>query len=67
MWKIRKLNLYKIILRQFLTFTLRVKNNTIPSTLQVKFPLRQYNYPTGFSKNKFKEPKLNLRITQSAM
>ena len=67
MWKIRKLNLYKIILRQFLTFTLRVKNNTIPSTLQVKFTLRQYNYPTDFIKNKYKEPKLNLRITQSAM
>ena len=67
MGKIRKLNLYKVILQQVLTFTLRVKNDTIPSDLQEKFPLRQNNYPTDFSKNNYKEPKLNLRMTQFAM
>lgn len=39
----------------------RVKNNSIPLALQEKFPFIQYNYPTNFSKNNFKEPKLNLR------
>ena len=49
-----------------LTFTFRVKN-TIPSALQEKFPLRQHNYLTGVSKNNYKKPKLNLRITQFAI
>ena len=63
MGKIRKFNLYKIILQQVLTFTLRVKNDTIPSAFQEKFPLRQHNYyPTDFSKNSYKEAKLNLKI-----
>ena len=67
MGKIRKLYLYKIILQQVLTFMLRVKNNIISSALQEKFPLTQYNYSTEFSKNNYKKPQLNLRITQSTV
>ena len=44
----------------------RVKKS-IPSTLQEKFPLIQYIYPTKFSKNNLKESKLNLMITKFAM
>ena len=48
-------------------FKLRIKSNTIPSALQEKFPLLQRNYPTNFSKNNYKDPKLNLRTTKFAI
>ena len=45
-----------------------VKNNTISLPLQEKFSLIQHNnYPTNFSKNNQKEPKLNLMITKFAI
>ena len=46
---------------------LRVKNNTIPSDLQEKFPLIQHNYPINLSKSNFQKPKLNLMITKFAI
>ena len=42
----------------------QVKNNTITSALKKRFQLMQHNYPTNFSKNNFKQPKLNLKITK---
>ena len=45
----------------------RVKNNTIPSALDEKFQLIQHNYRTNFSKNNYKESKLNLMITKFAI
>ena len=66
MGKIGILNLYKINI-QILNFMFQVKNNTMPSALLEKFPLTQDNYPTNFSKNNFKEPKLNLSITKFAI
>ena len=45
----------------------QVKNNVIPSALQEKFPSIQHNYPTHFSQNNYKEPKLNLRTMKLAM
>ena len=42
----------------------QVKNNTITSALKKRFQLMQHNYPTSFSKNNFKQPKLNLKITK---
>ena len=40
MGEIRKPSLYKIVLQQVLTFTFRLKNNTIPSALQKKVPIK---------------------------
>lgn len=45
----------------------QVKNNIIPSALQEKFLSIQHNYPTHFSQNNYKEPKLNLRTMKLAM
>ena len=42
---------------------LRVKNSIL-SALPAEFPLIQHIYPTNFRKNKFKESKLNLMITE---
>ena len=38
--------------------------NCILLALQEKFPLIQHIYSTNFSKNNFKEPRLNLMITK---